>query len=66
MFLLPALPSAFPNGSVMGLRARGGVDVAIQWKDGKLDRAVLTANENKPVKVRYAGKETIGAVEEGV
>jgi alpha-L-fucosidase 2 len=66
VFLLPALPSAFPNGSVMGLRARGGVDVAIQWKDGKLDRAVLTANENKAVKVRYAGKETTVQAKKGV
>jgi alpha-L-fucosidase 2 len=66
VFLLPALPSAFPKGSVMGLRARGGVDVAIQWKDGKLDRAVLTANENKPVKVRYAGKETTVQAKRGV
>jgi alpha-L-fucosidase 2 len=66
VFLLPALPSAFPNGSVMGLRARGGVDVAIQWKDGKLDRAVLTANENKTVKVRYAAKETTVQAKKGV
>jgi alpha-L-fucosidase 2 len=55
--LLPALPSAFPTGTVSGLRARGGLDVAISWKDGKLVKATLTARESKPVKVRYAGKE---------
>jgi alpha-L-fucosidase 2 len=66
VFLLPALPSAFPNGSVMGLRARGGVDVAIQWKAGKLERAVLTANDNKPVKVRYEGKETTVQAKKGM
>ena len=57
VYLLPALPSAFPTGSVSGLRARGGLDVAIAWKDGKLTRATLTARESKPVKVRYAGRE---------
>jgi len=57
VYLLPALPSAFPTGSVTGLRARGGLDVAIAWKDGKLTRATLTARQSKPVKVRYAGRE---------
>jgi alpha-L-fucosidase 2 len=55
--LLPALPGAFPAGSVSGLRARGGVEVAIVWKDGKLERALLTAQEDKPVRVSYQGKE---------
>jgi alpha-L-fucosidase 2 len=66
VFLLPALPSAFPSGSVAGLRARGGVDVSILWKNGKLERAVLTANGNKPVKVRYAGKEITVQAKKGV
>jgi alpha-L-fucosidase 2 len=56
--LLPALPSAFPAGKATGLRARGGLDVALSWKDGKLVKATLAARESKPVKVRYAGKET--------
>jgi len=55
--LLPALPSAFPTGKVTGLRARGGLEVAISWRDGKLEQATLMAKESRPVKVRYAGKE---------
>ena len=55
--LLPALPSAFPTGSVTGLRARGGLDVDISWKDGRLVKATLTARETKPIRVRYAGRE---------
>ena len=55
--LLPALPSAFANGKVSGLRARGGLEVSIVWQNGRLVRAAITANEAKPVKVRYAGKE---------
>lgn len=39
--LLPALPSAWPTGSIQGLRARGGHELTIKWIDGQLQIAEI-------------------------
>ena len=53
--LLPALPSAWPDGSLHGVRARGGIELDIDWSGGKLTRAVLRGKPRARVAVRYAG-----------
>lgn len=57
--LLPALPIKYPTGSITGLRARGGYEVNIYWKDGILTKAEIKADrvkDNVRVSIRYADK----------
>ena len=54
--LLPALPDAWQNGSVSGICARGGFEVNLSWKDGKLAEAVVTSEKGVPCTVRYEDK----------
>jgi alpha-L-fucosidase 2 len=54
--LLPALPSAWPDGSVKGLRARGNLTVDLEWRAGKVTRYRLASPEPGEVQVRLNGE----------
>ena len=54
--LLPALPTAWKDGSVKGLKSRGGFELNITWKDGALLKAEVLASKNGLCKIRYGTK----------
>lgn len=54
--LLPALPAAWPTGSVTGLRARGAVTVDLAWREGELVSATLRGRPNATLAVRHGDR----------
>lgn len=63
--LLPAIPDAWKNGEVTGLRARGGFTVDEKWQDGKLISATIHSELGEPCRVVYGGKTVDLKIEKG-
>jgi alpha-L-fucosidase 2 len=59
LHLLPALPSAWPEGRVTGLRARGGFDVGVEWSGGRLSRAQIRSRLGGVCRIRSSVPVTI-------
>jgi alpha-L-fucosidase 2 len=64
--LLPALPKAWPAGNFRGLRARGGVEADLAWRDGKAASATLRASVGGPLTIAVpAGQRILSVTQEG-
>lgn len=54
--LLPALPAVWKNGSIRGIRARGGFEIVeLSWKDGVVEKLVLRSRLGGNCRIRVAG-----------
>lgn len=62
--ILPALPSAWPDGMVAGLRARGDVEVTIHWSGGRADYAILRPGSSGEFLLRPQPGTRVTAVSE--
>ncbi len=54
--LLPALPREWATGSVRGLRARGGFEVDMKWRDGALEEVVVRARGGTVCRLVYGDR----------
>jgi alpha-L-fucosidase 2 len=61
--ILPALPSAWPDGHYRGLRARGDVEVDASWKDGKAVTSTLRPGVAGEFKIRPPQAQRIAKIQ---
>jgi alpha-L-fucosidase 2 len=55
--LLPALPAAWHTGNIKGLCARGGFDISMEWKEGKLVSFTVLSKNGGNCTLRYKNRQ---------
>ena len=52
IYLLPALPTVWKDGTVKGIIARGGFELELSWKNGKVERLVVKSHKGGNCRLR--------------
>ncbi len=63
--LLPALPKAWPDGSFRGLRARGGLEIDLQWKNGRATTATLRPSQDGEIRLSARAGQKVASISAG-
>ena len=63
--LLPALPSNWKDGSITGVRARGGLTVDMGWADSKVTSLTITAQRSCKVAIEVNGQMLVKKLKKG-
>jgi len=63
--LLPTLPKAWSDGHVVGLCARDGFEVDMEWEDGKLVEARIYSKNGGKALIKYKENEKVIETEQG-
>src|SRR5690606_36152232 len=63
--LLPALPDAWPSGSIKGIRARGGFELSVSWKNGMLTGVEVFSGSGNECNLHYKVQRIIFKTEKG-
>lgn len=63
--LLPALPDAWPSGSIKGIRARGGFELSVSWKNGMLTGVEVFSGSGNECNLHYKGQRIKFKTEKG-
>ena len=61
--VLPALPTAWSQGSYSGLKARGNFTVGVSWKDNKYDTLTITSNQGEHCRIKLPNTQEVSGLD---